>query len=127
DTGSPHYVEQAAELSKVNVFQEGRKYRNDACFAPGGTNVNFVVGGLDGLTIATYERGVEAETLACGTGVTAAALVAVYQAGRSGTFAIPVKAKGGVLQVNGNYDGIKFDDIWLCGPADFVFEGTIRL
>jgi diaminopimelate epimerase len=125
DTGSPHYVEQVAQLEDVDVFKEGRRYRQDDCFAPGGTNVNFVTGNHKGLEIATYERGVEAETLACGTGVTAAALVAVHKSGITGAFEVPVIAKGGRLSVRGHYDGVIFSDIWLCGPATFVFEGAI--
>lgn len=127
DTGSPHYVEQVASLNDVDVFEAGRKYRNEECFSPGGTNVNFVCGDTAVLEIATYERGVEAETLACGTGVTAAALVAIYKSQQKGAFEVPVIAKGGSLSVRGNYDGANFNNIWLCGPADFVFEGIITL
>ena len=88
--------------------------------------MNFVCGGLDQLQIATYERGVEAETLACGTGVTAAALVAAARSGQTGQFTVPVQAKGGALEVKLQFDGTRFSDIWLCGPATFVFRGEIE-
>ena len=126
DTGSPHYVAQVARLDAIDVDEQGRTLRQRPEFAPGGTNVNFVTGTADsGLTIATYERGVEAETLACGTGVTAAALVAAQATGRLGDFTIPVSAKGGALAVRLHYDGTQFSQIWLCGPAVFVFAGEV--
>lgn len=127
DTGSPHLVQWRKEIDTVNTFQEGRQLRNNPHFKPGGTNVNFVCGDLSQLQIATYERGVEAETLACGTGVTAAALVAVARSGQTGQFAIPVQAKGGALQVKFHFDGTRFSDIWLCGPATFVFRGETEV
>lgn len=125
DTGSPHLVQWRSEIDKVDTFREGRLLRNNQQFAPEGTNVNFVSGDTNQLKIATYERGVEAETLACGTGVTAAALVAVIRSGQTGPFTIPVQAKGGALEVKFQFDGSRFTDIWLCGPATFVFDGQI--
>ena len=125
NTGSPHLVQWRDEIDSVDTFAEGRSLRNDKYFAPDGTNVNFVCGSTHQLQIATYERGVEAETLACGTGVTAAALVAVQRNGETGEFEIPVKAKGGNLSVKLVYDGQRFSDIWLCGPAEAVFQGEL--
>lgn len=125
DTGSPHFVQWRDDLQGVDVDTDGRNLRNDQLFSPGGANVNFVCGSESLLDIATYERGVEAETLACGTGVTAAAIVAVARSGKTGDFTIPVKAKGGKLEVKLNFDGNSFSNIWLCGPATFVFEGEI--
>lgn len=124
-TGSPHYVQWVDDIQAINVDGQGRSLRQHATFAPGGTNVNFVAGSIDGLAIATYERGVEAETLACGTGVTAAAIVAVQRSGKTGSFVVPVQAKGGKLEVRIEYDGFSFKP-WLCGPATFVFAGEVE-
>lgn len=126
DTGSPHYLEWHDDLADIDVDTQGRVLRDNEAFSPGGTNVNFINGDVNGLTIATYERGVEAETLACGTGVTAAAIVAVQRNGKRGQFTVPVQAKGGALEVKVDYDGKAFSS-WLCGPATFVFEGEIGI
>ena len=125
DTGSPHLVIWRDEIDTNNVFIEGRALRNNEHFSPDGTNVNFVCGSVEALQIATYERGVEAETLACGTGVTAAAIVAVQRSGKQGQFEVPVQAKGGQLSVKLHYDRERFSNIWLCGPAKYVFQGQL--
>lgn len=123
NTGSPHYVRFMEDLSTLDVFQEGRKIRYSDRFKPGGTNVNFVMQHDNHLTVYTYERGVEDETLACGTGITASALCAGYKMGiNKGNFHI--SAKGGNLQVSFEQSGGVFTDIWLKGPARFVFEGN---
>ena len=127
DTGSPHFVQWHDSISAINVDEDGRTLRQHENFAPGGTNVNFVCGKPEQLQIATFERGVEAETLACGTGVTAAAIVAVSRSGEVGTFDIPVKAKGGDLAVKLTYDGEQFSNVWLCGPATYVFSGQMPI
>ena len=124
DTGSPHYVRFVDDLEAVDVVEEGRAVRYSDRFRPAGTNVNFVQGTETGLRIATYERGVEDETLACGTGVTAAAIAYYlhrpWLAGRE----IEVAAKGGRLQVRFEpQPDESFTDVWLCGPAVKVFEG----
>jgi diaminopimelate epimerase len=110
------------------MMQAGRAVRYSERFEKEGINVNFVSRKLDGsLDIRTYERGVEAETLACGTGVTAAAIASYLQHNlRSAEIEIPVHAQGGDLAVRfrANADG-SFSDVWLCGPAQFVFEGEI--
>ncbi|MEZ4985399.1 MAG: diaminopimelate epimerase [Saprospiraceae bacterium] len=98
NTGSPHYVQQVAQLTDIDITLQGRALRQNSAFAPGGSNINFISGDYHQLSIATYERGVEGETLACGTGVTAAAIYAVKQAGLTGDFTIPVEAKGGSLR-----------------------------
>lgn len=126
NTGSPHYVQSVSSLDHLDVEQEGRRIRYSDRFAAEGTNVNFITGDAEGLQIATYERGVEGETLACGTGVTAAAIVSALQSGKTGDFTVPVKAKGGDLQVRLHYDGQSFSNIWLCGPAVQVFQGQIN-
>ena len=128
DTGSPHYISFVAEAAGVDVVPEGRAVRYSPAYQAEGINVNFVDGGTAGLNIATYERGVEDETLACGTGVTAAAIAAVRRAGNaSGEFRVPVRAKGGQLAVRGRVDGERYTDLWLEGPAEFVFAGRMKL
>ncbi len=124
NTGSPHFVRFMDSLEELDVEKEGRMVRNNERFAPEGTNVNFVRMEQGLLTVFTYERGVEAETLACGTGITASALCAALKTGLTeGTF--QVKAKGGNLSVSFRLVGNRFSDIWLKGPAVFVFEGFL--
>ncbi len=124
NTGSPHYVKNVPETATVDVFNEGRSIRNEAAFHPKGINVNFVEGDKNGLKIRTYERGVEDETLACGTGVTAAAIASVNE--ETGTFNIPVQAMGGHLSVSfEKKTGNTAENIILTGEARFVFEGNI--
>jgi diaminopimelate epimerase len=122
NTGSPHYVRFMNDLSGLDVVAEGRKIRYNERFMKEGTNVNFVKMEHDRLTVYTYERGVEDETLACGTGITASALCAALKSGVSkGSF--PVAAKGGDLEVSFIKKDDGYTDIWLKGPAQFVFEG----
>lgn len=126
DTGSPHYVSFVADAGAVDVVEQGRAIRQAPPYAAEGINVNFVSGTLQGLSIATYERGVEDETLACGTGVTAAAIAAVQRVKpAAGAFSIPVAAKGGQLRVDGYYNGTNFEKLWLVGPTAFVYQGVI--
>jgi diaminopimelate epimerase len=128
NTGSPHYVRFENDLEKLNMVQEGRAVRYSERFKTEGINVNLVHLNSDGsLDIRTYERGVEDETLACGTGVTAAAIASfLYRGLAKGQTEIPVHALGGDLAVRfqTNGDGA-FSDIWLCGPTEQVFEGEI--
>ena len=126
NTGSPHYVIFTDEVEKLNVAEEGKKVRWSPKFAPGGTNVNFVQVVGNGLNIRTFERGVEDETLACGTGVTASAIASVL-AGHFDTNSVSVKARGGNLNVEFKTGNGKITDIWLTGPATFVFEGEINV
>ena len=137
DTGSPHYVQFVNNLDDIDVVQLGRNIRNHESFKPGGTNVNFVEL-LPNNTIAvrTYERGVEDETLSCGTGVTAAALAVSTKGYQS---PVNVSVRGGKLSVefkwnkmnaadtkNNNGPG-PFVDLFLIGPAKMVFEGDLEL
>lgn len=128
DTGSPHYVRFVEHLSEVQVRETGRQVRYSEPFQEKGINVNFAEVRNGTLYVATYERGVEAETLACGTGVTATALAYVAALPQpTGNWEIPVETKGGSLSVRFAFDGVTFRDIWLCGPAKQVFSGNILL
>jgi diaminopimelate epimerase len=127
NTGSPHYVIFTSDLDNYDVFNNGRKIRWSNDFKPGGTNVNFVQVEENGIYVRSYERGVEDETLSCGTGVTASAIVSVL-AGHFGTSPVNVRTRGGNLSVEFNImEEGKITNIWLCGPATFVFKGEIDL
>jgi diaminopimelate epimerase len=126
NTGSPHYVIFKEDVERINVFQEGKKIRWSSEFAPGGTNVNFVQVVDKGLYIRTFERGVEDETLACGTGVTASAIASVLK-GHFDTNSVNVRTKGGYLKVEFDIKDKEITNVWLTGPATFVFEGIIKV
>ncbi len=126
NTGSPHYVIFRKNIDEIDVNNEGRKIRWSDEFAPGGTNVNFVEIMKDGIYVRTFERGVEEETLSCGTGVTASAIVSVL-AGHFDTQTIPVKTRGGNLSVSFKVNGKQISEIWLSGPATFVYSGEIEV
>ncbi len=126
DTGSPHYVKLVNDVMSFPVFDQGRSIRNSKAFKTTGINVNFVEQGNDRILVRTYERGVEDETLSCGTGVTASALIT--GAKTSGINHVNVTTPGGNLAVQ--FEMIneqQFEDIWLCGPATFVFRGNIDI
>jgi diaminopimelate epimerase len=126
NTGVPHAVVLAGDLAAVDLPKLGPALRYHPRFAPKGTNVNFVaVEGEGRIAVRTYERGVEGETLACGTGVTAAALIHHALTGTPSPIAVRVKG-GETLTVGfaGGRDG--FRGVTLAGPADFVFDGTIE-
>ena len=125
NTGSPHYVTQINQLSELDVYANGRMIRYNQEFQKEGINVNFIEPLADGIAIRTYERGVEDETLSCGTGATAAALSVAGE--KNGPQELNVYTSGGLLSVKFTKTGAElFEDIWLCGPATFVFEGTIE-
>lgn len=135
NTGSPHVVLFVPDVRSYPVVEEGRKIRYSDDFSPGGTNVNFVeVKPGNKIYVRTYERGVEDETLSCGTGVTAAALAASL---RGLTSPVSVEAPGGELRVEFNVvktdqadaaaEQVIFRDIYLIGPAKLVFEGDLEL
>jgi len=126
NTGSPHYVVFTSEIDKMDVPTEGRKLRWSPLFAPGGTNVDFVETTADGLYIRTFERGVEEETLACGTGATASAIASALK-GHFDAGPINVRTRGGNLKAEFDIHDDRMTNIWLTGPATFVFEGTIEV
>ncbi len=126
DTGSPHFVKTVGDVMKLNIYEEGREIRYSKEFAEKGINVNFVESTDKGIIVRTYERGVEDETYSCGTGVTASALVFAHN--DNGFNRVEVQTKGGNLAVEFDKTGEEsFENIWLCGPADFVFKGEVTL
>ncbi len=126
NTGSPHYIKPVQDIKGLNVYKEGREIRNSRAFAAQGINVNFVEQKEDSIAVRTYERGVEDETFSCGTGVTAAALVFAHN--DKGFNRVDVETMGGKLAVEfDKIDDEHFENIWLCGPATFVFKGEIEL
>ena len=127
DTGSPHYVAFVEDLDDIDVVENGQLIRYSAPYREAGINVNFVERAPDGLHVLTYERGVEAETLSCGTGVTAAALAYAQRAASpKDRYQIPIRARGGRLDVRFRpRPGGGYTDIWLCGPATPVFSGQV--
>ena len=127
NSGVPHKIVPVMDLASVDVDGEGRRIRYSEEFAPAGTNVDFVTyRAPHDVDIRTYERGVEAETGACGTGSVAAALVGVAQHGMS--FPVTVHtAKGYKLAIDGEFDGAGFRNVTLTGPVARVFDGEIYL
>lgn len=127
NTGVPHAVVIVDDLENTPVRQWGALLRHHEAFQPKGTNVNFVkVTAPGSISIRTYERGVEDETLACGTGMVASAIVHHLLAGAASP--VLVKVKGGdTLEVGFTREGEAFRDVTLTGPADLVFEGQIAL
>lgn len=126
DTGSPHLLIDVNDVEDIDVFNEGRKIRNGPSFNEDGVNVNFVQIKNNLIKIRTYERGVENETLACGTGSVAAALVSMF-VDKTLESPINIKARGGDLKVYAKRTKNGFSDIWLEGPAKSVFKGEIIL
>ena len=126
NTGSPHYVSEVKELKNFDVFNTGKEIRNNDTYKLNGINVNFVENKGDHLFVRTFERGVEDETYACGTGVTAVAM-AMAQQKQPGYIETPIEVLGGKLQINFDYDGSKFTNVFLCGPAEKVFAGEVNL
>ncbi|MBN1597625.1 MAG: diaminopimelate epimerase [Bacteroidales bacterium] len=125
DTGSPHYVTFTEKVKEKDVYSAGKAIRYNDRFRSEGTNVNFVERLDDSLFVRTYERGVEDETLACGTGIVASAICAAIN-DNTDINSYHVKALGGELKVNFKRNEEKITDIWLEGPAVKVFEGTIE-
>ena len=126
DTGSPHYVKTVQDVMNMDVYKEGKDIRYSRDYEAAGINVNFVESDNKRIIVRTYERGVEDETYSCGTGVTASALVFAHN--DNGFNRIEVQTKGGHLAVEFDKTGEEsFENIWLCGPATFVYKGEINV
>ena len=124
DTGSPHFVRRCNALKELDIITEARKVRYNQRFSEQGINVNFISQNGSEIHMRTYERGVEDETLSCGTGVTAVALSSVSE---DGVYARKIITKGGDLMVNFKKSGDLFQTIRLQGAAKFVFSGLVNL
>lgn len=124
ENGSPHHVVTVESVASYPVYEKGKEIRNSVAYRPDGTNVNFVALTERGINVRTYERGVENETLSCGTGVTAAAIVAAMKGKES---PIPINTPGGDLQVSFKKEGNTFKEVFLAGPATPVFNGRIEI
>ena len=127
NSGSPHYIQFVNEIKSFPVFAEGKKIRNSEAFIKDGINVNFVEKLTDNLFVRTYERGVEDETLSCGTGVTAAAIAYAYANNLNNQQSISVETLGGNLAVSFNFTANKFTDVYLKGPAVLVYSGSMEI
>jgi diaminopimelate epimerase len=127
NTGSPHYITFAENLKDKNVYEEGHAIRNNGTYRKEGININFVEPAAEGYFVRTYERGVEDETYACGTGVTAVALAMAKHNNQTGHINTPIKVLGGDLNIRFDYDGQKFEKIFLEGPAVKVFDGEVEV
>ena len=127
DTGSPHHVQFEDKLEEMDVVSLGRNIRYGEPYGQSGTNVNFVEQ-VDENTfkVRTYERGVEDETLSCGTGVTAVAL-ASFHLGKTSSEKVKIQTEGGNLEVDFEYNDGKFTHIVLTGPGTFVYKGIIEV
>lgn len=125
DTGSPHYIKQVENIEKVDVFKKGLEIRNNDRFKKEGTNVNFIELKDGVLHIRTFERGVEDETLACGTG-TVASVLALHNWGFEFEKPLNVNAKGGKLKVDFKFENGLYSDVFLIGPANSVYNGYIE-
>ncbi|MFD0975970.1 diaminopimelate epimerase [Salinimicrobium gaetbulicola] len=128
NTGSPHHVIFSENIDSIDLKAEGAAIRYSNEYSSiGGTNVNFVEM-LDKVNfkVRTYERGVEDETLSCGTGVTAVALAA-YASGKVDSYTVHLETKGGMLTVSFEPEETRFQNIWLTGPAKQVFKGIVNV
>lgn len=125
DTGSPHYVEETENVESLNVFKEGKILRMHDQFQPGGSNINFVQRiNENQIKVRTFERGVENETLSCGTGVTASALTTRSSLGHH---QVEVETLGGILQLKFDSTASGYCNISLIGPAKKVFSGELEI
>lgn len=126
NTGSPHYVQFVDDVAHLDVDQLGAEIRNAPTYVEQGINVNFVEQEADGnYFVRTFERGVEAETYACGTGAVASAMSVALQSGMDNAFSIPIRVLGGALRVEFQKQGHHFSNVFLLGPAKRVFTGRL--
>lgn len=127
NTGSPHHVQFVDDLVHFDVKKEGAKIRYGTLYGKAGSNINFVKQISDNeFSIRTYERGVEDETLSCGTGATAVA-IAMHALRKTSKNEIMINVEGGKLQVSFVKDGDNYKKVHLIGPAEFVFSGQIEI
>lgn len=127
NTGSPHHVQMVEDLDNYNVKENGAAIRYGALYETAGSNVNFVIQiNEDTFALRTYERGVEDETLSCGTGATAAA-IAMNAIGKTNATFIHLDVEGGKLEVTFDKKDEQFTNVFLIGPAEFVFKGEIEI
>ncbi|MGA9638029.1 diaminopimelate epimerase [Flavobacterium sp.] len=127
NTGSPHHVQIVDDLENYNVKDNGAAIRYGTLYGKEGSNINFVKKINDTtFSLRTYERGVEDETLACGTGATAAAIV-MNAIGETTATSINMNVEGGKLIVSFDKKDNQYTNVFLKGPAEFVFEGTIEI
>lgn len=127
DTGSPHFVRFMDPMPEGNIEEMSRAIRYSPPWKEAGINVNFVAEKAGILHVRTYERGVEGETLSCGTGVTASALAWAVRHAHQGKLEVEVQTPGGRLKVSWEAGSYGFRDVWLHGPAEHVFEGVFDL
>lgn len=125
DTGSPHHVQLVEDVKDFDIKTNGAAIRYSDLYGKAGSNVNFVTQkDTNTFTVRTYERGVEDETLSCGTGVTAVA-IAMRMIGKTQSNNVQLDVEGGKLEVSFTYLEGRFTNVFLTGPAEFVFEGNI--
>jgi diaminopimelate epimerase len=127
NTGSPHFVMPSTDVMHMDVVKRGREIRYNHEFKAEGINVNFVEQSEEpgSIIVRTYERGVEDETFSCGTGVTASALISAHN--DNGFNRVEVQTKGGHLSVDFEKLGEEYRNIWLIGPAEKVFDGSVEI
>ena len=127
NTGSPHHVQMVDDLEHYDVKENGAALRYGSLYGAAGSNINFVKKiNEDTFSLRTYERGVEDETLACGTGATAVA-IAMNATGQTKASAIKLNVEGGKLAVSFDKKGDLFTNVFLIGPAEYVFKGVIEI
>jgi diaminopimelate epimerase len=126
NSGSPHFVCLNENPFEVDINTIGKDIRSQHRFSPNGVNVNFISVNKNIINIATFERGVEAETLSCGTGSVASAVAVAYEK-PNGIYEFNIKAKGGNLVVKFEKNDFLYQNVWLSGPAEKVFEGKFEI
>ena len=127
NTGSPHHVQMVEDLENYSIKENGAAIRYGALYGNEGSNINFVKQiNADTFSLRTYERGVEDETLSCGTGATATA-IAMNAIGKTNSTSIHLNVEGGKLEVSFDKIGNQFTNVFLIGPAEFVFKGVIEV
>lgn len=125
NTGSPHHVQMVEDLENYNIKENGAKIRYGELYGATGSNINFVKQiNANTFSLRTYERGVEDETLSCGTGATAVA-IAMNATGKTNATSINLNVEGGKLEVTFDKVDNNYSNVFLKGPAEFVFKGEI--